>query len=132
MWTLLKSWSLRIFRTCLNSTYWQNWSSRFLKSDNYWRRTHSLPRENGHMSKFRQGYSSYFLGVWNLAKSYYSVLTNVWAIFEGFAKFSLYFLGLKNFQIFLWSSYFGIRQLNRLNGECTLLKNKIILGFPID
>ena len=65
----------------------------------------------GHMSKFWQGCSSYFLGLkfcqilffW-VGKffSYFSGFRKFFSYFSGFRKFSPIFLGLTNFQLFFW------------------------------
>ena len=126
IWTLLMSWSLLIFRTCLNNTYWQNWLCKFLKSGNYWAHTHSLSREKEHIWKFRQGYSSYFWGF----ETWLNPIIRRWQIFElslGVSQILFHFIFWvwKILSYFCGYSYFSIMQLNHLNGEHTVLKNKI-------
>ena len=51
--------------------------------------------------------------------------------FSEFRKISAIFLGLTKFQLCFGSSNFCISQLNPLNEEHTVLKNKIIVAFHI-
>ena len=84
----------------------------------------------GHLSKFRQGCSSYFLGL-KFSQVLFSGLANSLAIFLGFTKFLLFFLSLTNFQLFFGSSNFCITHLNPLNGAHSTEKHKIIVAFHI-
>ena len=72
-----------------------------------------------------------FFWVWNLAKSYFSGLTNFLAIFLGFAKFPLFFWVWQISRLSFGSSNFCITHLNPLNEEHTVLKNKVTVAFNI-
>ena len=73
------------------------------------------------MSKFRQGCSSYFLGL-KFGQILFFWVGKFFIYFSAFHKISAIFLGLTNFRLFFGSSHFCITHLNPLNEEHTVMK----------
>ena len=74
------------------------------------------------MSKFRQGCSSYFLGL-KFGQILFFWVGKFFSYFSGFHKISAIFFGSDKFPAIFWVFQSCITHLNPLNEEHTVLKN---------